>query len=637
MEELGCEAGLLALIEQLPEDVDVLVNEGVGDFLPLAGAAGATAGLYMNVRHCHLALAPADAEGLAAKTGCRVRARGQTTHHVKVTAAVAADPKLQSLLIEYTAIALRRSAATRRPAPHGPAVAVAPAAADALDFPGVALNVRQSWREGMDIDEVYDITRGSWVVGRQREQAEYAVAVAKGLVRGVFLIHGWRPRHLADDGGHAKNARWGFDGEPSLEHEHLIGADVSELFPQGAANPVRYLNLSDESPTVIPSAWESDRPASAGRSDALASLCAQLQANPVLHLSLTSKELFHSNLLGWLFERSADLAVDVLRPLLKADPAQSLHAVQRESHHLDLVVHLPGYRPVVVENKVFSLPHEEQLDGYAAKNIPAAGLAGATKVLLSLSDPGWPEGRYGSWTWLSYEDVAARLLPSVEKHLPGDRFTAELVRHWTSMVAVLRHIAVLTAPSPAEPLLLDADAVELLRGVRLQDVFQKLRTRRVRHLLQQHLEGSAVEVDDLESSFTNGSPLLSGRLAMPDGSEIGWQLQGSQWRRFVITPEQLMGRTEVKRQERIAYADAKHSSWFAFSPEQALGPFPSAPSTEYKHFAPGFLYDYIRIPGISVLMVLQLAELVLREAAVYRGAWHVDISNEGRSGAEYVR
>jgi hypothetical protein len=617
MDELGCEPGLRTIIEQLPADVDVVVNEGVGDFLPLAGAPGATAGIYMNVRHCHLALDPADAHRLAAETGCRLIARARSTHRVKVTAAVADGPDRQPLLVEYAAMALRRSIGTGRP----PAAPDLPAVESKLDFPGVALNVRRSWREGMDVDEVYDITRGWWVLGEQREQAEYAVAVAKGVVRGVFLIHGWRPRHLADDGGPADTTRWGFDGEPSAEHEQLIGSDASHLFPQGAANPVRYLNLSDPGPAVVATSWASDRSASVERSGALGGLCAQLRSNPVLHLSLTSKELFHSNLLGWLFERSSEVATAVLRPLLEPDPAQQLHRVDRESHNLDLVVHLPGYRPVVIENKVFSLPQEEQLDGYAAKNIPAAGLAGATKVLLSLSDPGWSEGRYGGWTWLSYEDVAARLLPSVERHLLEDAFTVQLVRHWTEMIAVLRQIAELTAPSAAQPLLLDADAVALLQDVRLHDVFQKLRTRRVRHLLEQHLHDAGVDVDDLESSFRNGTPLLSGRVTLADGAEIGWQLQGGQWRRFVIVPDNLKGRSQAKREERIAYADAHHTSWFDFSAEQRLGPFQPAPSSDYKHFAPDFLYDYVRVSGISVSMVLELAELVLRKAAAYRAAW----------------
>ncbi len=36
--------------------------------------------------------------------------------------------------------------------------------------------------------------------------------------------------------------RWGFDGEPAPELQHLVGQDVSDRFPRGAANPVAYVN-----------------------------------------------------------------------------------------------------------------------------------------------------------------------------------------------------------------------------------------------------------------------------------------------------------------------------------------------------------------------------------------------------------
>jgi hypothetical protein len=79
---------------------------------------------------------------------------------------------------------------------------------------------------------------------------------------------------------------------------------------------------------------------------------------------------------------------------------------------------------------------------------------------------------------------------------------------------------------------------------------------------------------------------------MPNGAGIGWQLQGAQWRRFVITPERYKGKTEAKKQERIACTDEHHGTWFAFDAEQQHGPFASAPTSEYEHYPPDFLYDY---------------------------------------------
>ncbi len=545
-----------------------------------------------------------------------MRRHSNSTHYVKVTSAVAGDKQFAPLVGRYAALALERSAGRIRKAP--PAALPVP---KALDFPCVVLRINQAWREGMDVDDVYDVTHGWWVMGPQREQAEYAVAVAHGVVRGIFRVHGWRPRHRNDDGSPATSTRWGFDGEPADEYAHLVGLNVRHLFRRGDANPVRYVNVGPSPAQAEARSWEESRPASDRRAEDLSSLCTRLRKNPVLHLSLTSKELFHSNFLGWLFERSSDVALACLGPLAEADPQQLVTSVRREDHHLDLVVEIAGQRPIVVENKVLSLPDEAQLDGYTAKNIPAAGVPGAVKVLLSLTDPGWVDGQYAGWRLLSYDDVAARLVPAVERHLAEDMFVQQLVLHWAEMIGILSRIAALTAPERDDPLLLDADAVELLRQLRLHDAYQKFRTRRVRHLLQQHLQRHHVAVDDLESGMTNGSPLLSGRLFMPDGAEIGWQLQGSQWRRFVITPEQYKGKSEAKKLERIAYADEHHRAWFTFAAEQELGPFAKAPTDDYKHYAPDFLYDYVRVPGITVQLVLALADTVLREGAEYRANW----------------
>lgn len=616
MEELGCHPLLRSLIETLPATTDAVISTNAAGVVRIAGAEHAVPGLYVHARHVALALDPEDAALLAAETGATLSASSPRTHHVKIPFKAIGDGDKAPSIEKYTEIALSRSAGRvpmRDPGATGEAAS--------LDFPCVVLRINRAWRDGMDVTEVYEVTHGWWVMGPQREQAEFAVAVARGVVRGVFRIHGWRPRHLADDGGAADSTRWGFDGEPAEEHQHLIGQQVRQLFRQGDANPVRYLGLPRATVRDAADSWTSSFPQSDRRAEDLRSLCDRLRDNPVLHLSLTSKELFHSNLLGWLFERSPEVAVACLGELAQPQAGQLVSAVRREAHHLDLIVELAGHRPIVVENKVFSLPDEAQLDRYSAENIPAAGVVDPVKVLLSLSDPGWSGGTYAGWTWLSYENVAARLVPVVEKQWPEDQFVHQLVRHWAEMIESLNRIAQLTAPSPDQPLVLDADAVELLRPLRLHDAYQKLRTRRVRHLLERHLANNGVAVDHLESGFTNDSPLLSGRLFMPDGAAIGWQLQGSQWRRFVAVPEVHHGKSDAQKQQRIAYVDAHHRAWFSFEAEQSLGPFAEAPSAVYKHYAPDFLYDYVKTPGVTVGKVLSLAETVLREASAYRTTW----------------
>lgn len=82
------------------------------------------------------------------------------------------------------------------------------------------------------------------VIGPRREKCEYAIAVAYGVVRGIFRVNAWQPREEGDSPRQraGKTLRWGFDRQPAAEMQHLVGLDVSSLFVKGAANPVLYLN-----------------------------------------------------------------------------------------------------------------------------------------------------------------------------------------------------------------------------------------------------------------------------------------------------------------------------------------------------------------------------------------------------------
>jgi hypothetical protein len=112
--------------------------------------------------------------------------------------------------------------------------------------PALLIRINQLYRPNMPPIELYDATRGVWVVGPQRERAKFAFAVFEGIVREVYEITQWlrggstlytRPAQDVEDSG-----RWEFVGRlaPERLRKRYIDRDVSAYL--NSRNPIHYVN-----------------------------------------------------------------------------------------------------------------------------------------------------------------------------------------------------------------------------------------------------------------------------------------------------------------------------------------------------------------------------------------------------------
>lgn len=93
-----------------------------------------------------------------------------------------------------------------------------------------------------------------------------------------------------------------------------------------------------------------------------------LQSSPLFNLSLSSKELFHSNFLAWLAQKYPSLFVEICKDLgCQADWSNANWCVERESMNFDLCIKTGEKIVMVLENKVKSIPSKLQLDEYVDK------------------------------------------------------------------------------------------------------------------------------------------------------------------------------------------------------------------------------------------------------------------------------
>lgn len=115
--------------------------------------------------------------------------------------------------------------------------------------PSVLIRINQLYRYTLTPVELYDATRGIWVVGEKAERAEFAFAVFHGTVREVYRITAWLPSESTfstrDPQGYGEPGRREFVGVVASDdvRRRYVDRSVAHYFSPYSQNPIRYVNL----------------------------------------------------------------------------------------------------------------------------------------------------------------------------------------------------------------------------------------------------------------------------------------------------------------------------------------------------------------------------------------------------------
>lgn len=163
-----------------------------------------------------------------------------------------------------------------------------------------------------------------------------------------------------------------------------------------------------------------------------------LQDNVAFQLSLTSKELFHSNFLAWLAEDKD--TTDVFKELLQNcfgaegfDFKQNDMTVKREYMNFDFCIcdnKDSNKVRFVLENKFKSLPYQEQLEEYQEKVETSNKNSEVHYCLLSLAQ-GYKD--FGDWKVVTYEEYAEALRKANESK-NNNLFKKELINTYCNFI-----------------------------------------------------------------------------------------------------------------------------------------------------------------------------------------------------------
>lgn len=481
------------------------------------------------------------------------------------------------------------------------------------DEPLVMFVIAKNFTLDSTDDELYEMTRGNWVIGsKSREDARFAMGIAGGIVRSAFKIEAWdnsSGRYAPDTSKGLKNRSY-FTGHRTPESDDWIGSSVKHLAPpQGAANPVRLFLEGVASPVRPPRV----------------SYAQQLADEPLAQIMFGNSELFHSNMLAWIFNAFPREADWLLQSFVHHSVGSGGRWVDREKDNLDLAFHWPNSDSLVVENKVFSVPTPAQLDNYAEKVSKWKATPGRL-ILLSPTMSHFMSGGYQTrhtdssgksleWEHLSFVSLAEGLQTAFEGKDPS--YEVETVHRY---VTVLQGLAGLIESTRIwngrEPVFVSTGDVDPYLTRQMIAGLSKARAERVAEHVNVKLV-SCGKPATAYSLFSSATPGVSDfHQIQRDGYtfEAGWQYQGGQLRLALILSH-LAGKGTPSKERRAEFART-YPELFSFGHLDHILDSSSVKLSENKqgkisgvfnHFAPDFIYRYKKLPHLSVEQLTEAA------------------------------
>lgn len=274
-----------------------------------------------------------------------------------------------------------------------------------------------------------------------------------------------------------------------------------------------------------------------------------LLRSPLFNLSLSSKELFHSNFLAWLGEHHRACFLAVFRDMGCAFSCpDSDYTIKREYENFDLCVLAPDGRIVfILENKVKSLPRAEQLKEYEEKAVRKQKSLPENLMLLSLATefPDKDIVERGPWKVRHYHQLS-EALQGQKALLSADPYAAALVDDYCLVIESLHQLAQSWLPSSSEPFLLAPCEKAFCQQLRVGDLQDKIRYSQLFEELNRQLREicRVVESADVKSiqcdsdyirkaytnyGFTHAQGLLEVKIKFSEDYVLLIQLQGDKY------------------------------------------------------------------------------------------------------------
>lgn len=335
----------------------------------------------------------------------------------------------------------------------------------------------------------------------------------------------------------------------------------------------------------------------------------------MFQLSLSSKELFHSNFLFWLFENYPNEAGPIFADYLKkAPPTYDSLKVDREQKNIDLWLKYSNGEELIIENKVKSLPIKSQLKKYADNT---QNKDKTSFLLLSLTRPAFlkkSESRIQlsegvEWHYLSYHELANKLQGILPAIRTDKSYHRQILQDYIEFITQLDKLQCYFSieRDMDENFFGREKEIQLLRAIRIHDLIDKLRYDQIAQLVRKVLqeENFAIIDDDIWSTgkpgqltvgagMSRGTAMVEIMYCLTDAHVIlGVQVQGKQFR-LVLRAD----REAEKLAQELLMPTVGNRVWFDFEKLDIGGP-EHPDNGNFNKYGNNFLYRWKKLDSIS--------------------------------------
>jgi len=297
----------------------------------------------------------------------------------------------------------------------------------------------------------------------------------------------------------------------------------------------------------------------------------KLKKSPIFNMSLSSKELFHSNFLAWIIETYNEQMSSFFSRFCEAEEG-TIQNIQREKKNVDISFTI-GDTFFMIENKVKSIAYLEQLERYdtyeASDFIKSLKSSKKCTILLSLKKPKNLEK--SGWKHLSYDE----LIIALKELKIEDPYHEALIDDYIDFVTILAEEIVakidIKKISISKLYLNNSDENKLLKAfseIKMHDLFLKGLFEDLAYdwliKLKDEL-GEKVEYRkndetpqfSINHTMTRSQGLVEIKYKLDNNTTLGIQIQGEHYRHLV----EGSNKDEIQRISKILL-DKKE--WFCF-------------------------------------------------------------------------